>query len=205
MTKFRFEVGQPACPVACKYCHVTELDADRTSAWSSGLAGVNKACTFMNVPPWVGEDKRTRAIFYNFPYQLLAGDFAGWTAVTDGFIPELVPYFWHWVEQVSPIAKLTTVVTKWAINREFMKKLADIPNFFLVVTITGAERVERISTKVHLRTLAIAKECGVKALPMVHPYISGLSDLSFLPTIKALGYDEICVKGLRYNPVTMGS
>jgi hypothetical protein len=39
---------------------------------------------------------------------------------------------------------------------------------------------------------------------MCHPYISGVSDLSFLPELKGLGYDEICVKGLRYNPDTMG-
>ncbi|HEY9879502.1 MAG TPA: hypothetical protein V6D29_13685 [Leptolyngbyaceae cyanobacterium] len=202
----QFEVGKPACPVACQYCHVTELDADRTAAWSKGLLGINKACTFMNVPPWIAEDEATQKQFYQTPWHLFTGDFAGWTAVTDGMMPKLLPYFWHWVERVSPVAKLVTVVTKWSINAQLMQELASIPNLFLVVTITGNEPpIERIPSRVHLRTLALAKEYGVRCLPMCHPYIAGVSDLSFLPHLKSLGYSEFCVKGLRYNPDTMGS
>lgn len=202
---FKFEVGKPACPIACRYCHVTELDADRTAAWSQGLVGVNKACTFANVPPWIVEDTATQKRFLKFPWHLLKGEFAGWTAVTDGFMPQLIPYFWHWIEEVSAIAKLTTVVSKWPITAGFGKELSSIPNFYLVVTITGAESVENVRVKSLLRNLEIAKVMGIKALPMIHPYISGVSDLSFLPQIKNLGYGEICVKGLRYNPDTMGS
>lgn len=204
--KFKFEAGSPACPVACKYCHVTELDADRSAQWSQGLLGINKACTFMNVPPWIAEDLETQRRFYNTPWHLFKGDFAGWTAVTDGMMPALLPYFWHWVDRVSPIAKIVTVVTKWPINKNLMRDLSKIPNLLLVVTITGnAPPVERISAKVHLRTLALAKEYGVRCLPMCHPYISGISDLSFLPELKALGYDEFSCKGLRYNPATMSA
>ncbi len=203
--KFRFEVGKPACLVACKYCHVTELDTDRSAKWSQGLLGINKACTFMNVPPWISEDEATQTRFYQTPWHLFKGDFAGWTAVTDGFMPSLRPYFWQWVENVSPVAKLVTVVTKWGINRDFMRELAQIPNLFLVITITGNRPpIERIPPEVHLRSLALAKEYGVRCLPMCHPYISGVSDLSFLPRISEMGYTEICVKGLRYNPETMG-
>jgi hypothetical protein len=202
---FKFEVGEPACPVACKYCHVTELDVDRTANWSQGLVGVNKACTFMNVPPWINEDKATSDRFYNFPWHLLEGDFAGWTAVTDGLMRDLRKYFWLWIEMVSPIAKLTTVVSKWPINADFMEELSRIENFYLVVTITGAEAIEKVSTRLLLRNLERAKFYGVKALPMVHPYISGVSNISFLPELKKLGYDEVCFKGLRYNSETMGS
>lgn len=203
--QFKFEVGKPACPVACRYCHVTELDATRTAAWSQGLLGVNKACTFINVPPWIAKDIETQQRFYATPWYLFKGDFAGWTAVTDGMMPSLLRYFWYWAEKVSPIAKLVTVVTKWSINRDLMRELAQIPNLFLVVTATGnAPPIERIPVKVHLRTLALAKEFGVRCLPMCHPYISGVSDLAFLPEIKKLGYSEVCIKGLRYNPETMG-
>ena len=201
----KFEVGKPACPVACKYCHVTELDADRTANWSQGLVGVNNACTFMNLPPWVNEDRATRERFYNFPWHLLAGDFAGWTAVTDGLMPFLRQYFWHWIEEVSPIAKLTTVVSKWPITSQFMDELSKIPNFYLVVTITGAESIEQVSTRALLWNLEKARKYGAKALPMVHPYISGVSDISFLTELKKMGYNEVCFKGLRYNPETMGS
>lgn len=203
---FIFEQGKPACPCSCVYCHVTELEASRTAAWSKGLLGINKACTFANVPPWIVEDSDTQKRFYNFPWHLLHGDFAGWTAVTDGLMPQLRPYFWHWVQQVSPISKLVTVVSKWPVNKDFMRELSQIPNLFLVITITGNRPpIEKIEPKVHLRSLSLAKEYGVRCLPMCHPYISGVSDLSFLPPIKALGYNEICVKGFRYNPDTMGS
>jgi hypothetical protein len=159
----------------------------------------------MNVPPWINKDKATSDRFYNFPWRLLKGDFAGWTAVTDGLMPDLRKYFWHWIEMVSPIAKLTTVVSKWPINADFMEELSRIENFYLVITITGAEAIEKVSTRLLLRNLERAKFYGVKALPMVHPYISGVSNISFLPELKKLGYDEVCFKGLRYNSETMGS
>ncbi len=204
--EFKFQPGSPACPVACKYCHVTELDLDRSNNWSKGMIGINKACTFINVPPWINDDKVSQNKFDHIPYHLLDGDWVGWTAITDGLMPQLRPYFWKWVEQTSSRAKLLTVVTKWPINRQLMKELAIIPNFYLVVTITGNPYpIELVNTKVHLRTLQYAQEYGVKALPMCHPYISGVSDLSFLGELYKLGYNQISIKGLRYNPITMAS
>jgi hypothetical protein len=203
---FQFQAGKPACPIACKYCHVTELDADRTAKWSSGLIGINKACTFINVPPWINEDPTAQANFDNIPYELLSGDWVGWTAVTDGLMPSLRKYFWQWVERSSRVAKLITVVSKWPINRQLMKELATIDNLYLVITITGnPSPIELVDTRVHLRTLALAAEYGVKTLPMCHPYIAGVSDLSFLTELANLGYQSISVKGLRYNPTTMSN
>ena len=86
-----------------------------------------------------------------------------------------------------------------------MRKLAQYHNFYLVLGITGNWNVEKVSLQKHLRTLALAKEFGVSCLPISHPYISGVSDLSFLPEIKKLGYDYFDVKGLRYCSVNMGT
>ena len=83
--------------------------------------------------------------------------------------------------------------------------LAEYPNFFLVVGITGNGSIEKIKVEKHLQTLEWAKEFGVWALPISHPYIAGVSDLSFLPELKAMGYDEFDVKGLRYCDSQMGS
>lgn len=197
-------MGQPACPIACQYCHVTELDADRTKKWSEGLLGINKACTFVNIPPWISQDKATQKRFIETPWYLLDGETVGWTAVTDGFMPQLRPYFWHWVEQLSDRVKCLTVVTKWPLKSSFVKELAKVKNLLIVVTITGnSPPVEKVSAGSHLVTLALLKEAGVPALPMCHPYIAGVSDLSFLPKLKELGYDRISIKGLRYNPLTM--
>lgn len=204
--EFQFKAGCPACPVACKYCHVTELDINRSTNWTQGMIGLNKACTFINVPPWINDDIVSQNKFDLIPFHLLEGDWVGWTAITDGLMPQLRPYFWEWVRQTSFRAKLLTVVSKWPINKQFMKELATIPNFYLVVTITGnPSPIELVNTKVHLRTLQYAKEYGVKALPMCHPYISGVSDLNFLRELSNLGYNNISIKGLRYNPITMSN
>lgn len=85
----------------------------------------------------------------------------------------------------SPLAKIVTCVTKWPIERETMVRLSRVPNFMMVVAITGNHPpVEKIPVRKHLETLALAKELGVQALPISHPYIAGLSNLSFLPELK---------------------
>lgn len=200
-----FEVGKPACPVACRYCFITEHD-QRRAVWNANpVAGLNKASTFINVTPWINDDLDEQARLRAFPWEVLTGDVVGFTAITDPFWPILKPWRELWLEQVAPIAKLVTCVTKWPINRREMARLAEIPNFLLVVGITGNGSIERIPMSRHLDTLALAKELGVRALPISHPYIAGVSDLSFLPELKRLGYDEFDVKGLRYDRRNMGS
>jgi hypothetical protein len=200
-----FEAGKPACPVACKYCFITEHDA-RREVWNRNpVAGINKACTFVNVTPWIDSDPSEQARFRNFPWEVLRGDFVGFTAITDPFWPRIERYLREWLDRASEVAKLTTCVTKWPLSRAQMQMLAGYPDFFLVVGITGNETLEKVSVRKHLETLELAKEFGVKALPISHPYIAGVSDLSFLPFLKDMGYDEFDVKGLRYGDSRMGS
>jgi DNA repair photolyase len=200
----KFESGVPACPVACSYCFITEHDARREVWNQNSVAGINKACTFVNVTPWIDSDPLERERFSSFPWEVLKGDFVGFTAITDPFFPKIERYLWDWVERATAVAKLTTCVTKWPVDRRVMERLSQIPNFYLVIGITGNETLERVSTKKHLETLALAKELGVRALPIAHPYIAGVSNLDFLPAIKDLGYDYFDVKGLRYCEATMG-
>lgn len=203
---FKFKSGQPACPVACKYCFITEHDA-RRAVWNQNpLAGINKACTYINVPPWINEDKEAQRRFIGFPWEVLRGDFVGFTAITDPCWPKLEKYLRHFLDQVSPIAKVITLVSKWSISRQQMAWLSKYSNLFLVVGITGNHPpIEKVSVKKHLETLALAREYGVRALPISHPYIAGVSDLSFLPELRQLGYTEISVKGLRYCDARMHS
>jgi len=81
-----------------------------------------------------------------------------------------------------------------------------ISQLFLVVGITGNHPpIEQVPVRKHLETLALAREYGVRALPISHPYIAGVSDLSFLSELRDLGYNEISVKGLRYCHTRMSS
>lgn len=203
---FGFSAGKPACPVACKYCFITEHDT-RRAVWNNNpIAGINKACTYINVPPWIGEDAAAQERFQNFPWEILKGDFVGFTAITDPFWPQIDKWLKIFLEKVSPLAKLVTCVTKWPLSRVQMEMIAQYHNFFLVVGITGNHLpIEQVSVRKHLETLALAKKYGVRALPICHPYIAGVSDLSFLSELRNLGYDEISVKGLRYCHARMSS
>jgi len=203
---FKFEAGKPACPVACRYCFITEHDT-RRSVWNQNpIAGINKACTYINVPPWIGDDPTAQDRFLQFPWECLEGDFVGFTAITDPLWPKLDKWLWHFLDQVSPLAKAVTCCSKWPVSSQQMRRLAQYPNFFLVVGISGNESpIEQVSVQKHLETLALAREYGVRALPIAHPYIAGVSDLGFLPELRQLGYNEISVKGLRYCDAQMRS
>ena len=204
LDRFQFRAGQPACPVGCRYCFITEHDQRRETWNQNPVAGINKACTYVNVPPWINQDSAAQERFGAFPWHVLEGDFVGFTAITDPLWPELDEWLWHWLEQVAPIAKIVTCVSKWPVSRRQMERLAEVSNLFLVIGITGNRSpIERVSVDKHLATLALAKELGVRALPICHPYIAGVSDLSFLPALRDIGYTEVSVKGLRYCDANM--
>jgi DNA repair photolyase len=200
-----FLAGEPACPVACKYCFVTEHDARRELWNSKPRVGLNRATTFLNVPPWINEDPEEQNRFNEFPWHLLRGDFVGFTAVTDPMWPKLDKWLWSFIEHVAPLAKLVTCVTKWPVSPRQLHKLARVPNFRLVVSITGNGDIERVPVSTHLATLSLCRAIGVKAHPIVHPYIAGVSNLSFLPELRRLGYTEVDVKGFRYCEARMRS
>ena len=188
-----------ACPVNCRYCVITQVGY-RAEAWQKKfLIGLNKAVTILN-PPADREDGEALASFYNFPLELLEGDRVGFNAISDPFWPKYRPELEWFLEKVAPIAKAVACVTKFPVSATMMKRLALIPNFQLNVSITGLDSIERTPTKSRLRTLALASEYGVAAFATIHPYIAGMSNLSFLPELFSLGYTAVDVKGLRYDP-----
>jgi DNA repair photolyase len=199
-----FQEGQHGCPIGCQYCVITEVDS-RRDAWNeSTILGINKAVTILNPPPNLGNEQAVEE-FYNFPVELLRGDMVGFNGISDPFWPKYRKELEWFLANVPQEAKLVTCVTKWNIPDKILDRLAEIPNFRLIVSMTGLDQLERTSTQRRLDVLRRAKEKGVPAFPIVHPYIPGMSDLSFLPELKAMGYDDIDIKGLRYNPNTMNA
>jgi len=198
-----FREGQHGCPVACKYCVITEV-AKRREAWNKKtILGINKAVTILNPPP----DRNSVALkeFYDFPVELLKGDVVGFNGISDPFWPKYAGELEWFLSKVPQVAKLVTCVTKWNVSDQVLDRLAEIPNFRLIVSMTGLDSLEKATTEMRLSVLARAKSRRIAAFPIVHPYIPEMSDLSFLPTLKAMGYDEIDIKGLRYNPCTMNA
>jgi len=192
------------CPVGCEYCVITKVES-RRSLWNERtLLGINKAVTILNPPPDLRNEDAKRE-FYEFPPELLRGDFVGFNAISDPFWPRFKNELEWFLEKVAPEAKAVTCVTKWSPSVRLLDRLAEIPNFRLIVSITGLDGLERTKTVQRLALLDAAKQRGIKAFPIIHPYIAGMSDLSFLPHLKELGYDEVDVKGLRYSHDTMSS
>jgi DNA repair photolyase len=188
-----------ACPVSCRYCVITQVGY-RAEAWRKKfLIGLNKAVTILNPPP-VREDGEALASFYNFPLELLEADRVGFNAISDPFWPKYRPELEWFLDSVAPIVKAVTCVTKFPVSESLMKRLALVPNFQLNVSITGLDSIERSTTESRLRTLALAREYGVSAFPTIHPYIAGMSNLEFLRELRAIGYQYVDVKGLRYDP-----
>jgi len=198
MAKQKTLLAEGACPVACQYCVITQVGY-RAQAWQKRfLIGINKAVTILN-PPLNRGDADALASFYNFPLELLEGDRVGFNAISDPFWPKYGRELEWFLSEVAPIAKAVACVTKFPVSREMMKRLATIPHFQLNVSITGLDGIEKTTTRSRLRTLALAREYGVNAFPTIHPYIAGMSNLSFLVELRALGYRYVDVKGLRYD------
>lgn len=192
-------ITEAACPVACRYCVITQVGY-RAEAWRVRfLIGLNKAVTILN-PPRDRDDASALASFYRFPLELLEGDRVGFNAISDPFWPKYRSELEWFLDSVAPIAKAITCVTKFPVSAVLMKRLSTIPHFQLNVSITGLDGIEATTTKSRLRTLALAREYGVAAFPTIHPYIASMSDLSFLPELTRLGYTAVDVKGLRYDP-----
>lgn len=193
-----FTKKQYGCPIACKYCVITQTKSRRKMWNKKTLIGLNKAVTIFNPPPI--RNKKNLTEFYNFPLNLFDGDIVGFNAISDPFWPKYKKELDYFLDNVPKIAKAVTCVTKFPISENQMKELSKINNFFLIVSITGLDNIEKSTTKSRLKTLKLAKQYNVKAFPLIHPYIPEISNLSFLSELKKLGYKYVDVKGLRYNP-----
>lgn len=202
--KENFDVKNYGCPVKCEYCVVSKVDSRRELWNERTILGINKAVTILN-PPRDLENKAALREFYEFPVELLKGDFVGFNAISDPFWPKYKKELEFFLEKVAPIAKLVTCVTKFNPPNSTLEKLSEIPNFRLIVSITGLDLIERTKTGERLNLLERAKQKGIQAFPIIHPYIAGMSNLSFLPRLREIGYEEVDVKGLRYNHETMSS
>ena len=188
-----------ACPIGCKYCHVSEVSYRRKAWQRKFLIGLNKTATVFN-PPIDLEDKSALQTFYDFPLELFTGDIVGFNAITDPFWSKYRNELSFFLERVPNLAKSVVCVTKFPVTRKQMLILSSIPNFLLNVSITGLDMLEKTSTENRLKTLSLAKEYGVKAFPVIHPYIHGMTNLYFLKELKKLGYEEVDIKGFRYDP-----
>lgn len=191
---------RPGCPVGCKYCMVTHIDARRSQWEKKHRWGINKTLLFLNRLP---EDRPVKE--FGLDTELFAGEYVGFQGITDPLWPLFSDDLRYMVELTnSTRMRKLVLVTKWAVGKRELKVLQGQKKVVLVVSVTGLEMLERTTTADRLRSLEAALEMGIDTLPLIHPYIHGLSDLTFLPKLKELGLKEVSVKGFRYNDRWMG-
>ena len=100
--------------------------------------------------------------------------------------------------------KKLVLVTKWPISEKQMDIISGNHKILLVVSVTGLDMLEKVSTKERIDVIRRAKKRNINVLPIVHPYIHKLSNLNFFEDLKEIGIKEISLKGLRYNDEWMG-
>lgn len=191
------------CPVNCRYCAVSKVSI-RRSLWNERtLLGLNKAVTFVNPNPL--KEGGLQNELHDFEFSLLQSDVVCFNAISDPFWARWQEEFRFFLEAVRPYARLITCVTKLPPSAEQWELIGGTPNFRLVVTVTGLNEIERVTTARRVRIIEKALACGVRVFPLIHPYIAGMSNLSFLSDLASLGIKYVDVKGLRYSDETMSS
>lgn len=171
------------CPVDCAYCVIRQVE-NRKSLWdaSPNAMAVNKAVTILNSRiPDVG---------------ILEGDIVSYNGVSDPFWKRHESDLLWFLREVAPVARIVTCVTKIPPSKKIWDILEGIPNFRLVVSVTGLDGLEKIPTARRVEILQIAAERVIPAFPVIHPYIPGMSDLNFLRDVPGGSCD---IKGLRYD------
>jgi len=195
------EIIQPGCPIGCKYCMVTHIDARRNQWEKKHRWGINKTLLFLNRLP---EEPPVKEMKIN--QDLFAGEYVGFQGITDPFWPLFTDDVKYMVELAhsSRMRKLV-LVTKWSMSKKQLDVFQGQQKAVLVVSITGLDMLEKTTTTERLKVIEAALSLGIDIIPLIHPYIHGLSNLSFLPELAALGIKEVSVKGFRYNDQWMGN
>lgn len=188
------------CPVKCKYCMVTHIDSRREKWEEKHRFGINKTVMFINK---LEGDPPIKDLLLDD--SLFAGEYVGFEGITDCFNPIYKEDLEYMIEysKKSKMKKLV-LVTKWNISKDRLRKLQNNNKILLVVTVTGLDILEEIKTSERIRVIKDALDLNINVLPIIHPYIHKLSDISFVGELARMGIREIPVKGLRYNHEHMG-
>lgn len=189
-------LNKPCCPIACKYCFITEDDI-RRERWNNTnkIFGLNKACLFVvwndftNKEIWLSKFKSSIHLLYD--------DIIGATSTTDPFWTKIFDFFKDWNNITKDVARLRVAVTKWPLSDYQISYISEMEKFHITLTITGADALEKVKTKTHLKTIDKLLNHNIDFSILIHPYIEGYSNLKFLKDVKKLGINDVIVKGFR--------
>ena len=187
------------CPVQCKYCMASKINCRSKYRESGSRLGINKSCVFVNRLPGDPPLKNM-----DFDWNLVEGDYLGFQGITDCFWNkyfEDLEWIVNKIENTN-IRKLV-LVSKIPVNKEQIDILKQTNKVIVIYSLTGLDALENTKTLDRVEAMIELRDAGIDTLGIIHPYIHGYADLSFLKKLHDNNFHLISYKGFRYNPENM--
>lgn len=188
------------CPVDCKYCLLSKINK-RKQGWDNGKRiGVNNTNVFLGRLP--GDPPIDKM---GFDFSVLEHDFVGF-GIVDCFWDKFRGDLKFMLNNMDKFKiKKLVLISKIPINNELLSLLKD-KRVVVVYSLTGLDKFERIentTTRDRLKSMEQLVKAGIDTFPLLHPYIDGVSDVSFLSELPNIGINCFDFKGFRYNKELM--
>ena len=188
------------CPVDCKYCLLSKIEKRRAGWYNGKRIGVNNTNVFLGRLP--GDPPIDKM---GFDFSILENDFVGF-GIVDCFWDKFRDDLKFMLDNLDNFKiKRLVLISKIPVDNELISLLKD-KRVLVVYSMTGLDKYTGLeNTTTADRFLSIEKlvKAGIDTFPLIHPFIMGVSDISFLSNLKSIGINDFGFKGFRYNKETM--
>lgn len=188
------------CPVDCKYCLLSKIEKRRVG-WDNGKRiGVNNTNVFLGrLPGDLPMDKM------GFDFSILENDFVGF-GIVDCFWDKFRDDLKFMLDNLDNFKiKRLVLISKIPVDDELISLLKD-KRVLVVYSMTGLDKytgLENTTTADRFSSMERLVKAGIDTFPLIHPFIMGVSDVSFLSNLRNIGVNDFGFKGFRYNKETM--
>lgn len=188
------------CPVDCKYCLLSKIEK-RRAGWDNGKRiGVNNTNVFLGRLPG---DPPMDKMGFDFP--ILENDFVGF-GIIDCFWDKFRDDLKFMLDNLDNFKiKRLVLISKIPVDDELVSLLKD-KRVLVVYSMTGLDKytgLENTTTADRFLSMEKLVKAGIDTFPLIHPFIMGVSDVSFLSNLRDIGINDFGFKGFRYNRETM--
>lgn len=188
------------CPVDCKYCLLSKIEK-RRAGWDNGKRiGVNNTNVFLGRLP--GDPPIDKM---GFDFSILENDFVGF-GIVDCFWDKFRDDLKFMLDNLDNFKiKRLVLISKIPVDDELVGLLKD-RRVLVVYSMTGLDKytgLENTTTADRFSSIEKLVKAGIDTFPLIHPFIMGVSDVSFLSNLRNIGITDFGFKGFRYNKETM--
>lgn len=188
------------CPVDCKYCLLSKIEK-RRAGWDNGKRiGVNNTNVFLGRLP--GDPSIDKM---GFDFSILENDFVGF-GIVDCFWDKFRDDLKFMLDNLDNFKiKRLVLISKIPVDDELIGLLKD-KRVLVVYSMTGLDKytgLENTTTADRFLSMEKLVKAEIDTFPLIHPFIIGVSDVSFLSSLRDIGINDFGFKGFRYNKETM--